>query len=127
MRIAFPTQDNLGTESIVHGHFGSANFFIIVDTDSNETEAVANNDKDHTHGKCQPLSSIGDKNVDIVVVGGIGGGALRQLQLGGIKVCRAIEGSIKDNLGLASGGKLPEFSHDHVCQGHTIIDGGCAH
>ncbi len=118
MRIAFPTQDNLGTESIVHGHFGSANYFIVVDTDSNETEAVPNNNKDHIHGQCKPLSSIGDKNVDTVVVGGIGGGALRQLQLAGIKVCRAVEGSIQDNLGLAGESKLPEFSHDHVCLGH---------
>ncbi len=118
MRIAFPTQDNLGTDSIVHGHFGSANIFIIVDTDSNATEAVENSNKDHIHGQCNPLSSIGDKNVDTVVVGGIGGGALRQLQHNGIKVCRAVEGSIQDNLGLAGEDKLPEFSHHHVCKGH---------
>ncbi len=125
MKIAFPVQENQGMESPVHSHFGSAQFFVVVDTDSQEAEVLANQDLDHKHGSCQPLAALGTQ-VDAVVAGGIGGGALAKLRAAGVKVFRGMEGSVRENLEMITAGRLPEFAPEHTCGGHGS-DGPCAH
>ncbi len=118
MKIAFPTRDDQGLESPVYGHFGSADFFIIAETGSDTVETVANKDRGHHPGQCQPLSALGRLDVDAVAVGGIGGGALFKLQAAGIKIYRAVEGTVRENLALIEAGRLPEFTADQTCAGH---------
>lgn len=126
MKIAFPSQKNNDLDSPVHGHFGTANYFIIVDQESGRLETQPNADLNHAHGNCQPLAALGGKQVGAVVVGGIGGGALRKLQTAGITVYRAVAGTVADNLALIQKGTLPEFTPDQTCAAHTTI-GGCVH
>jgi predicted Fe-Mo cluster-binding NifX family protein len=126
MKIAFPTQEKKGMESRVHGHFGSANFFVVVDTEGNTTETIENPDRDHLHGQCQPLKALNGQRVDAIIVGGIGGGALRKLLNEGIKVYRAAEGQVNDNLELLASDQLTEFTPDQTCAGHGIGD-SCPH
>ena len=126
MKIAFPTQDDQGVDSQVHGHFGSARFFVIADSQSGDCITQTNPDVDHLHNQWQPLKALGHAEVDAVVVGGIGAGALRKLQQGEIQVFRGVEGTVRENLGLIVSGKLPEFAFEHVCRGHDA-EGGCAH
>jgi predicted Fe-Mo cluster-binding NifX family protein len=126
VKIAFPSQDDKGAESAVYSHFGSAGFFVIVESEDGTMETVVNQDLDHTHGNCQPLKALGGATVDAVVVGGIGAGALRGLLAGGIKVYRGVEGSVKENLQLIKAGRLPEFTFDQTCAGHGK-SGGCSH
>jgi predicted Fe-Mo cluster-binding NifX family protein len=126
MKIAFPVQSDRGLESSVYGHFGSAPFFMVFDSSDKALEAIGNNDAHHIHGQCQPLKALGGTEVDMVVVGGIGAGALMKLQNQGIRVFRAVEGSVKDNLELLESGRLPEFASHMTCGGHQ--DGhGCQH
>ncbi|MEW6187102.1 MAG: NifB/NifX family molybdenum-iron cluster-binding protein [Thermodesulfobacteriota bacterium] len=126
MRIAFPVEDNQGLESPVYSHFGSAPHFMVLDVDSGALEAVTNSDAHHEHGQCQPIRALGGTPVDMVVVGGIGAGALMKLQNEGIRVFRAVEGNVSENLELLKSGKLPEFAANMTCAGH---DGGhgCMH
>ncbi|NNG01139.1 MAG: NifB/NifX family molybdenum-iron cluster-binding protein [Desulfobacteraceae bacterium] len=126
MKIAFPTQEENGLSSQVYTHFGSAETFLIVDTETNTFTAQSNRNLNHQHGHCQPLVALGTAKPDAVAVAGIGRGALMQLVNGGVKVYRAVEGTITDNLALVTQGKLSEFSPDHTCAGHGP-DGGCAH
>jgi predicted Fe-Mo cluster-binding NifX family protein len=127
MKIAFPTRENKNIESPVYNHFGSAHFFIIVDTETGKQEIVDNNDLNHAHGKCQTLVALGGKTVDAVVVGGIGSGALKKLTAEGVKTYRAVEGTVSENLSLIKDGKLPEFTLDHTCKGHQHGIGECVH
>ncbi len=120
MIVAFPAEKDLGIDSLVHNHFGSANFFIIADTDSTLVKTLKNKDLNHEHGNCQPLSALGNTHVDAVAAGGIGGGALRKLGAGGIKVLRAVEGTVRENMELVKSGKLPEFMPGMACKGHGI-------
>ncbi len=126
MKIAFPSQENMGLDSPVYSHFGSARFFIIVDAATGEAETENNSDLDHIHGQCQPLAALGGKTVDAVVAGGIGGGALRKLDSAGVSIYRAVEGTIAENLKLFKIGKLPKFEMKHTCSGHQI-NGQCIH
>lgn len=123
MKIAFPSQEDLGIESRIYNHFGSAGFFIIVDTETGTIKSSANPDVDHQHGQCQPLKALGGNKVDAVAVCGIGKGALVKLQNSGVKVFRAAEGSVGENLDLFKSGRLPVFEAAHTCAGHETGHG----
>ena len=126
MKIAFPTEDDRGVNSVVYGHFGSARYFIVVEMETGAVNTTVNQDVDHQHGQCKPLQALGVNSVDAVVVGGIGKGALSRLLSGGIKVYRAVEGTVQENLELIKSNRLPEFTLDHTCAGHGT-HGTCAH
>ena len=126
MKIAFPVQVDQGLESQVYGHFGSAPSFVILDSANGEFETIGNSDAHHAHGQCQPMKALAGNDVDAIVVGGIGGGALMRLQAQGVRVFRAVEGSVKQNLEFMKSGKLPEFSVNMTCAGHQG-QGGCQH
>jgi predicted Fe-Mo cluster-binding NifX family protein len=129
MKIAFPVVENKGIDSDVHGHFGSAPHFVFVDLDTDSVEVFENPDQDHEHGACNPMAALGGRQVDGVVVGGIGGGALKKLNNDGITVYRAVEGTVSENAAMIKSGTLPVFDASQVCGHHhgVQIDGGCAH
>ena len=126
MKICFPTSTLEGLESQVYGHFGSAPGFVIVDAETRQVEEIANGDLHHAHGMCQPLKALGGRQVDGIVVGGIGLGALMKLQAQGVSVYRALQGTVRDNLDLMHKGMLPQFTAEHTCAGHGH-GGGCSH
>ena len=97
-----------------------------MDANTLQVEEVANADLGHAHGMCQPLRALGERQVDGVVVGGIGVGALMKLQAQGVQVFRALQGTVRDNLEMMRKGLLPQFSTEHTCAGHGHA-GGCAH
>lgn len=126
MKAVFPTNSELGLTGTVYGHFGSAPFFVLVDTDTSEHEVLINHDKDHIHGQCQPLKALGGIEAEAIVVGGIGKGALMKLAAAGIKAYKAVEGTVEQNLDLFKSGSLSEYTIDQTCSGHSL-DGSCAH
>ncbi len=126
MKAVFPSNSDMGLMGSVYNHFGSAPFFILVETDTSSYEIMINNDKDHLHGQCQPLKALNGLKPDAVVVGGIGKGALNKLKAAGIKTYQAEEGTVQKNLDLLASGSLTEFKPHQTCIGHSI-SGGCAH
>ncbi len=124
MKVCFPTENLQGMESTLYGHFGSAPGFVIVDMDTAQLDEIRNADQHHVHGMCQPLLALGGREVDGVVVGGIGMGALMKLQAQGIRVYRGLQGTVRENLDMIRTGKLPEMLPEHTCAVHG---GGCAH
>lgn len=69
MRIAFPVQDDIGIDSVVYNHFGSAPACVIVDPETSAFVSVSNRDRQHAHGACNPMRALDDQRVDAVVVG----------------------------------------------------------
>ncbi len=124
MKLCFAVQKDEGVESLVYGHFGSAPAFVVVNTEDNAIFRIVNGDMNHVHGACSPMKAIGGADIDAVVVGGIGAGALNGLNARGIKVFKATEETIKENLALFHENRLPELTMLHTCGGHR---GGCAH
>ena len=128
MRVCFPVQKEEGITSTVFNHFGSAPAFVVVDTDSNTLSTIRNGDRHHAHGACNPLKALDDQKIDVVVVGGIGAGALARLNQAGIKVYRAASGTIQENLALFAGRGLAEYAPQASCSGHSHgHGGGCSH
>lgn len=124
MIIAFPIVEDKGMDSSVHGHFGSAPHFVFWDLDADKMEVFQNPDQDHQHGACNPMTALGGRKVDGVVVGGIGGGALKKLKDLGIVVYRAVEGSVVENVRLMKSGNLAEFEPSQVCGHHHGVQIG---
>jgi predicted Fe-Mo cluster-binding NifX family protein len=126
MKICFPVQKNDGLDSSVYNHFGSAPIFVVVDTDTNSIASINNGDQHHTHGACNPMKALDNQQVDAIVVGGIGAGALTRLNQMGIKVHRSQAETIGANMALLTSQNLPELTLQGCCGGHST-DGGCAH
>ena len=126
MKVVFPSNSQLGLTGSVYNHFGSAPFFVLVDTETDDYEVMVNLDKDHSHGNCQPLKAMGSATVDVVVVGGIGDGALKKLVNSGLDVFRAVEGTVQTNLKLLKEKKLEKFTSKLTCMAHGS-GGGCGH
>ncbi len=126
MQVCFPVGENEGLASAVYNHFGSAPFFIVVDTATNGFTVLDNQDRLHAHGACNPLKALQGRQIDAVIVGGIGAGALGKLHQIGIKVFRAKSPAIGENLALLASGELPEYALQHACGGHGR-GGSCSH
>ncbi len=126
MKVCFAVQKDEGIESAVYNHFGSAPAFIMVDTAViHQATTVNNQDLGHEHGACNPVMAMGGHDVDAVVVGGIGAGAIRGLNAKGIKVYRAMAPTVKGNVDLLLTSGLPEFTLQNACGGHG--EQGCGH
>jgi predicted Fe-Mo cluster-binding NifX family protein len=126
MKVCFPVEDNQGVSSAVYGHFGSAPGFVVVDTKTSELTSICNSDQIHQHGACNPVAGLAGHQVDAIVVGGIGSGALHKLTSAGMRVFKAQTGSIDHNLALLRDNVLPEFHPGHTCGGHGHSQ-GCSH
>ena len=124
MKICFPVEVDKGLDSQIFGHFGSAPFFVVFDTQNNTTGTINNQDLGHIHGQCNPMKALNGKMMDAIVVGGIGGGAITGLNNMGIKVYKAANGNIRENIKRFEAGALMEMTMAHTCGGHI---GGCAH
>lgn len=125
MKVCFPVVEDRGIESSVFGHFGSAPGFVVVDTETEAIQSFANIDQHHAHGTCNPLKAIGGVNVDAIVVGDIGAGALARLRNANIRVYLATAQTVRENLEPLLRGEFRELVQ-HVCGG----DGhghGCSH
>jgi ArsR family transcriptional regulator len=124
MKVGFTVHSDEGIESRVYDHFGSSPTFIIVDTETKDQIRVNNKDLNHVHGACNPIMALDGKNVDAMVVGGIGAGAINKLNDMGVKVYAAAAPTVKENLELLSQNKLEELSVYNACRAHQ---GGCEH
>jgi predicted Fe-Mo cluster-binding NifX family protein len=126
MKVCFPVAENQGLQSQIFGHFGSAPGFVVVDIVTSEFTSINNSDQVHQHGACNPVAGLGGHQVDAVVVGGIGGGALHKLNASGLRVFQASEGTIAENIELLRAEALPEYQPGHTCGGHGH-EHGCSH
>lgn len=126
MKVCFPVEDNQGLASQIFNHFGSAPNFLIVDMTTSEIRSISNSDQIHQHGACNPIAGLGGHQVDAIVVGGIGGGALHKLNASGIRAFKANAGSISENIDMLKVGTLQEYMPGHTCGGHGHSH-GCSH
>lgn len=119
MRIVIPTPQPAEMDSEVYGHFGSAPFFLLYDTETGRFESVPNSTHEHAHGQCNPLAAIQGLRADVLVTGGIGARALEILQQAGIRAYRAAEGGrARDVIEAIGAHRLPEITVQEACGHH---------
>ncbi len=116
MKLCIPVQENNGLKSEISRHFGSANQFLIVDTDSGNCRSLPN--QVHEHGECRPVQTLSGETVDGVVVGGIGKGALHKLQAAGIQVFLSEHRTVEEVLMGYKSNSLQAATTAECCGGH---------
>ena len=121
MKVCIPAATDAGLDSSPYAHFGSAPYFVVHDMEADTTEVLGNENQHHAGGGCQPLAALDGRSVDAMVVGGIGAGAIVKLNASGVRVFKAVSGTIGNNLEALSKGTLSELTVDTGCQQH----GGC--
>lgn len=129
MNICIPVIKDKGLQSRISPHFGSAPLFMMVDTESGECRALANQNRGHAHGKCRPLASLAGEDIQGVVVGGMGPGALNKLNAAGIEVFLSDRKTVEETLAAFKEGILSRMTADVACghgHGHGH-GGGCSH
>jgi len=118
MNICIPVNADEGLASPVCAHFGSAPFFMMIDTASGACRAIPNRNQHHAHGMCQPLAALAGEHLDAIVVGGIGMGALGKLLAAGLEVYQAQHPTVERTLAALEAGQLRGMSPDAACGGH---------
>ena len=118
MRLCIPTETNKGETAKVYGHFGSAPYFTIYDTEKNTVEVIDNSNQHHAHGTCHPMGALDGRNIDAVACGGMGARAIQKLNEAGIKTYRAEAGIVEDILKKYKSNKLEEITIDNACSQH---------
>jgi len=121
MKLCFPVEADNGLESIVYGHFGSAPMFYLYDSETKENEIIDNQNLGHVHGMCSPIQALKGRTVDVIIVGGIGAGAINKLNMMGVKVYQAMANTVQKNIDLYYTKSIPELTLEHACREH----GGC--
>ena len=119
MKVCIPVEEYRGLDSLVYGHFGSAPVFALVDTETLAVEPLGNRDHEHQHGACSPLKALGGQQVNAVIVGGIGAGAIRGLNQAGIEVRQFAGGTVSEAVRRFNAGELPALTLEHACGGHS--------
>lgn len=118
MHVCIPVTKDEGLASPTSGHFGSTPMFAVVDTSVGAFRSIPNPDHHDEMGRCHPLKALEGTPVDVVVLRGIGGGALAQLEQRGIRVFQAQLPTVQACLDALASGTLAEVTEAHACGHH---------
>ena len=97
MKICITAQGNT-LDAAVDPRFGRCQYFIIVDPDTQDHEAIDNASDVAGGAGIQAGQLMNDKGVEVVLTGNVGPNAFQTLQAANIKVITGVSGNIKDVL-----------------------------
>jgi len=114
--IGIPSKGPELTDNISE-HFGHCNYFIgiEIDQDQNIKKAFSLQNNGHT-GCMAPVMNMKQRNVEEMIVGGIGGRPYQGFTQFGIGLYRGVKGTISENLQLFLQGKL-QLLNGPMCSG----------
>ncbi|RKD34260.1 NifB/NifX family molybdenum-iron cluster-binding protein [Thermohalobacter berrensis] len=88
-----------GIESKLDIRFGRCQYFVIVDTETNEAKAIYNKGADSPQGAgVTAADTVLEQGVDVVITGNVGPNAMKLLSKGDIEIYKGTENSLKDNI-----------------------------
>ena len=79
MLICTPTSDAGGLDAKIHNHFGSAPYFTLYNTETEEIQIIENRNSHHSHGTCHPMNQLKKYKIDVVLCNGMGRRAIEAL------------------------------------------------
>lgn len=123
MKIAVTTENGM-----VFQHFGKCKSFTIYQVENGEIQSKFLLDAgDSGHSALATL--LCEHNVDLLICGGIGGGAQNALKSAGIELVAGVQGVVENVVRDYLAGNLvvnPEFTCNHHEEGHSC-SGTCSH
>lgn len=128
MKLAFPVKENKGLESVMDDHFGTAGYFLIVDTLTRGFEFKENQKLSDGESKCKTSVLGKEPGIDAVITHCMGDGSRRSLTSSHIKVFQAQKETVLENLELMEKNELKLFHiFDHCQAKKNKKEGGCGH
>ena len=118
MKICIPTETDMGKKAKVYGHFGSAPYFTIYDTEKDDCQTIDNSNQHHTHGTCHPIDVLGSRNIDAVVCTGMGMRAIQKLNEAGIRAYKAAGVTVQEIIKKYQANELEEITLEDACSHH---------
>ena len=113
MKIAIPVI-NKDLNSNIDASFGRTNYFLFYNTETKESVFVENTAKDSTGGAgIKAAQTIVDKGADTIIATRLGQNAAYVLQNAKIKIYKAINGSVNDNIDALEKDKLDTLDNFH--------------
>ncbi len=100
MKICFTSDEQNGLESVLSYHFGHCPYYVIVDVDGNEVKRVdsISNPMADGHNPGDLPSFMKERDVDVIITGGMGPKAQQYFADYGIKAVTGAYGKVKDVL-----------------------------
>jgi predicted Fe-Mo cluster-binding NifX family protein len=117
-KIAIPSMSKEGLESDVCAHFGSCEYFTIVDMNDGSVTGVETLDNQVPgveHNCAAPAIILGSHKVNVVLVSGIGGRPLMSLNEKMIRVYAGAVGKVSDAVQDYHDGLLQELATQGTC------------
>jgi len=118
MKICIPTETDAGKKAKVYGHFGSAPYFTIYDTEKDDCETADNSNQHHAHGECNPVGVLDSQHVNAVVCAGMGARAVQKLKEMGVRVYRASGDTVEEVIKKYQTAELEEITSENACSQH---------
>jgi predicted Fe-Mo cluster-binding NifX family protein len=129
MRIVVSADNNDGLDSVVSPHFGRCPYFVLVDLEGHEVQAVqaVSNPYYGQHQRGQVPGFIHSQGADVMLTGGMGRRAIAFFQEYGIQVVTGAAGTVRHALEQYLGGGLQgarpcrESVEHHHAHGHGEV------
>ncbi|MEJ2241560.1 MAG: NifB/NifX family molybdenum-iron cluster-binding protein [Candidatus Bathyarchaeota archaeon] len=116
------SSDNI--DAIVDSRFGRCPYFLIVETETMDYNAILNDSINAAHGAgIQASQTVVNMGVKVVITGNIGPNAFNVLSAAGIKLITGVSGSIRVAVEKYKNGQLQETTNPTV-GGHFGIGKG---
>mgnify|MGYP006280076243 CR=1 FL=1 len=111
MKIAITASGDSGFEAEVDSHFGRAQYFGIIDTETREIKFITNFARGETGGAgVKAAQVVADQKVDVLITGNLGPKAFSALQTTDINLYKFANGTIKKAVDDFNQGNLSQFS-----------------
>ena len=124
MKIAVSATGN-NLEVLLDPRFGRCQYFIIVDPDSMEFEAILNESANAMGGAgISAAQNVADMNAEVVLTGSMGPNAFQTLSTVGIKVITGVSGTIKEAIEKYNNGEFKESNSPNVASHSGMGSGG---
>lgn len=123
MRIAVSSSSG-SLDAAVDPRFGRCPYFVIVDTETMQSEVVPNESGNMAHGAgIQAAQTVVGQGVQVVLTGNIGPNAYQALSAAGIKIVTGVTGTVREAIMRYEKGELKETSSPSV-GGHFGVGRG---
>ncbi len=118
MMACIPTRGDAGRDDVVFEHFGSAPFFTLYNSETDEIEVLPNRNAHHSHGTCHPVNQLARHKIDSIICAGMGRRAIEALNAEGIRICHAKGETVGRIIDQIKAGELTDMDPATACRGH---------